>query len=102
MDAALLGAREGIWQPCAPSCSGRNGSAALPCWDIRRRQWVGASQPAALRCPSQPPPPQVTCYCLPSFRPALCRHRHSQWPDGQYGRRGIMTCVLLPVKAVLD
>ena len=59
MDAALLGGREGIWQPCAPSCSGRNGSAApLPCRDIRRRQWVGASQPSSFRfpLPSRPRP----------------------------------------------
>ena len=52
MDAALLGGREGVWQPCAPSCSGRNGFAAqLPCHNISRRQWIGAAQPSAFRSP---------------------------------------------------
>ncbi len=68
MEAALLGGREGVWQPCSPSCSGRNGSAApLPCHHSRRRQWFGASQPSALRFLPRCPRAPVTYVCHLQF-----------------------------------
>ncbi len=64
MDAALLGGREGVWQPCAPSCSGRNGSAApSQCHNLRRRQWVVAPQPSTFRSPFATAPALLTCCC---------------------------------------
>lgn len=66
MGATLLGGTRGVWQPCAPSCSGRNGAAApLPCHKLGRGQWVqDVPSPHSSRSispPRAPPPPPPPC-----------------------------------------